>query len=225
MEKLILKVTEGVYATAKDARKADRVPMVYYGKNIANRGFSIDYQDFRRAYKKGGKSTIMYLNNEKDEEFPVIVQSIQYDPVTDQMMHVDLIAVDMNKSIRTKIPVVLVGISPAVKDLAGILVQNKNNIEVECLAKDLIQNIEVDISSLTDFHSSITVGDIKVPDTIKVLDAEDINVATVTAPRSTAEEEDAAAAKVATEAATASAGSSAEAKTDESAEKGAKKEK
>jgi len=189
MEKITLDVTEGVYANAKEARKAGRIPMVYYGKGIDNHGFSIDYQDFRRAYGKGGRSTIMYVKNEKDEEFPILVQDIQYDPMTDHMIHVDVMAVDLNKPIRTQIPIVLTGAAPAVKEEGGILVQSKDKVEVECLPNDLIHQIEVDISLLVDFHTSITVGDLQIPDAIKVLDAGDINVAKVSAPRVIEEEE------------------------------------
>ena len=130
MEKIILDVTEGVYSTAKEAREANRIPMAYYGKGVENHGFSADYQDFRRAYEKGGRSTIMYFKNEKDEEFPVLVQDIQYEPVTDKMIHVDVMAIDLNKPIRTRIPLILTGEAPAVRELGGILVQSKNKVEV-----------------------------------------------------------------------------------------------
>ena len=188
METINLDITEGTYPDAKSARAAGRIPIVYYGKGIKNRNFSADYQNFRRAYEKGGRSTIMYFVNEKKEEFPILIQDIQYDPVSDQIVHVDVMAIDMNKTITTRVPLVLVGTAPAVKELGGILVQNKNKVEVECLPKDLIHKIEVDVSPLVDFHASIIVGDLKVPDTIKILDAPDINVATISAPREEVEE-------------------------------------
>lgn len=190
MDKINLEVTEGVYPTAKEARDAGRIPMAYYGKGLDNHSFSVDYQDFRRAYEKGGRSTIMHFTNEKNEEFPVLVQDIQYDPATDVMIHVDVMAVNLNKTIKTQIPLVLTGIAPAVKEEGGILMHNKDALEVECLPKDLVHEIEVDISSLVDFHTSITVGDIVIPEGIKIFDAEDINVATVSAPRAIIEEEE-----------------------------------
>jgi len=192
MDKITLEVTEGVYDSAKAARDAGRIPMAYYGKGAENHGFSVDYQDFRRAYKKGGRSTIMYFVNEKGEEFPVLVQDMQYDPVSDRIIHVDVLAVDMKKPLTTNVPLILTGDAPAVRELAGILVQNKNDVLVECLPGDLIHQIEVDISSLVDFHASITIGDIQVPDTIKILDAPAINVATVSAPKAVEEETPAA---------------------------------
>ncbi|MBN2096627.1 50S ribosomal protein L25 [Candidatus Peregrinibacteria bacterium] len=188
MEKITLNVTEGVYDSAKAARNAGRIPMAYYGKGVENHGFSADYQEFRRAYEKGGHSTIMYFVNEKGEEFPILIQDIQYDPVSDQIIHADLLAINMDQPITTAVPLVLTGVAPAVRELGGILVQNKNNVQVECLPGNLVHEIKVDISSLVDFHSSITIGDIKVPDTIEILDAPDINVATVSAPKEAEEE-------------------------------------
>jgi large subunit ribosomal protein L25 len=194
MEKIILEVTQGVYKTAKDARKAGRVPMIYYGKGVTPINFSADYQDFRRIFKKAGRSAIVTIANEDKKEFNVLIHEIQYEPISDDMMHVDLIAVDMNKPITTEIPLKFTGTSPAVKDLGGVFVQNKNKVQVECLPKDLVHEIEVDISSLVDFHTAIAVKDIKVPNGIKVLDNGSINVATVAAPRNEVEEQPVAAA-------------------------------
>lgn len=183
MEKYEIEVTQGVYKTAKEARQADRIPMIYYGKGVEPVNFSADYQDFRRTYNQAGKSAIITLINEEKKEFPVLVHEIQYDPVSDNMIHIDLMAVDLTKKISTEVPLVFTGVAPAVKEEGGIFVTGKDKVIVECMAKDLVQEIEVDISSLVDFHTSITIGDIKVPEGITILDAEDINIATVSAPR------------------------------------------
>jgi large subunit ribosomal protein L25 len=203
MDTITLNVTETSYATAKLARKANRIPVAYYAKGVTNRSFSMDYQEFRKAYDKGGRSTIITFVNEKKEQIPVIVHEIQYDPVSDRVIHVDVKAVDMNKPIRTKIPLRLVGISPAVRDLGGVLVQSKNAIEVECLPKDLIHEVSLDVSSIADFHTSLKIKDIQFPSAIKVLDSLDIAVATAAAPRPTEEEEAAKAAEAAAAAAAA----------------------
>jgi large subunit ribosomal protein L25 len=203
MDTITLNVTETSYATAKDARKDDRIPVAYYAKGVKNRSFSMKYQDFRKAYDKGGRTTILTFVNEKKEEMPCIVHEIQYHPVTDRIIHVDVMAVDMNKKIHTRIPVRLVGIAPAVRDLAGILVQSKSTIEVECLPKDLVREFTLDVSSIADFHTSLKIKDIQMPAGIKSLDNVDIAVATVAAPRPTEEEEAAKAAEAAAAAAAA----------------------
>ena len=182
METIKLDVTQGVYDSAKAARAAKRVPMVYYGKGFKNTNFSADYQEFRRTYKAAGKSTIIMLVNEKKEEFPVLVHEMQYHPVTDEVWHVDLIAVNMNKPIATQIPLKFAGIAPAVKELGGTFVHSRSSIHVECLPKDLVHEIEVDITGLADFHAQIKVRDVKFPAGYKVLDNPEINVCTVAAP-------------------------------------------
>ncbi|QQR83506.1 50S ribosomal protein L25 [Candidatus Peregrinibacteria bacterium] len=189
MNAITIDVTEGQFTTAKDARRAGRVPMAYYGKGVENRSFSVDYQTFRRAFDQGGRSTIMHLKNEKGDEFAALVHEVQRDPISDDMIHVDMLAVNMSKPIHTHIPLMLVGTAPAVNDLSGVLIQSKDSVQVECLPKHLVHEIEVDISGLVDFHTSLTVGDIKVPTGITILDATDINIVTVSAPRAVIEEE------------------------------------
>ena len=174
--------------TAKEARKEGRLAIIYYGKGVEPISFGTDYQDFRRTYKKAGKSSIIVMIDEKKKEFPVLIHEIQYDVVTDEMTHVDAMAVNLKNKITTEIPLVFVGQAPAVKDLGGTLMHNKETVHVECLPKDLVHEIQVGINTLVDFHSAITIGDIEVPEGITILDAKDINVATVSAPRKEEEE-------------------------------------
>jgi large subunit ribosomal protein L25 len=209
MDTIKLNVTETSYATAKAARKEDRIPVAYYAKGVTNRSFSLKYQDFRKAYDKGGRTTILTFVNEKNEEVPCIVHEIQYDPISDQIIHVDVMAVDMNKKIHTKIPIKLVGISPAVRDLAGILIQNKGSVTIECLPKDLVREFTLDVSVIADFHTSLKIKDIQMPAGIRSLDNVEISVATVSAPRPTEEEEAAKVAEAAAAAAPVAAGAEA----------------
>lgn len=188
MDKIILNITEDSYASAKEARKANRIPVIYYGKDIANHSFSVDYQEFRRVYNKGGKSTIIYFKNDKGEELAGLIHDIQYHPVTDMIIHIDCKAVNMGVTITAEVPLILEGTAPVVKEQNGVLIQNKDSIEIECLPKDLLHEILVDVSTLEDFHHSISVKDLKVPSGIKILDNEDITVVTVSAPRAAIEE-------------------------------------
>ncbi|MFH1012412.1 MAG: 50S ribosomal protein L25 [Candidatus Peregrinibacteria bacterium] len=225
MQTLDLEVTQGKYPDVRSARRADRVPMVYYGKGVKNTNFSADYQEFRRTYKKGGKSTIIKLVNENKQEFPVLIHEIQYHPVTDRILHVDVIAVDMNKPITTHIPLLFTGVSPAVKEEGGIFVKSRDSVAVKCLPKDLVYEIEVDISSLASFGNSLTVADIKVPAGIEILDAKDVNIAGVSAPRDIEAEEAAMAAADAAAAAAAEAAKAGEGKEEEEVKEEEGKEK
>jgi large subunit ribosomal protein L25 len=89
----------------------------------------------------------------------------------------------MDEEITTNIPVSFVGVAPAVKELGGMLITHLDEIEVKCLPNNLIHTIEVNIEPLIDFHSSILVSDLVVPDTIKVLNNLEDVVVTAVAPR------------------------------------------
>lgn len=182
MEQIIIEVEQGKYASAKEARKASQLPMIYYGKGVEPIQLTTDYQNFRRAYRKGGRSSIFTLKN-GEKELQALVHEIQYHPVTDDMHHVDLMAVKAGQKVHADVQLIFVGEAPAVKELGGTFVSTKDSISVECLPKDLPHDIQVDVSGLVDFNSHITVGDLQVPAGVKIMDAEDINVASVAAPR------------------------------------------
>ncbi len=182
MKSLTLNVTKPL-ENAKVTRESGLIPMIYYGEGQENIQFAADYQEFKRVYDQGGRSTIINFITEDKKEYPVLVHEVQYNPVTDEFLHIDVKAVDMNKPIQTEVTLTFVGISPAVKNDGGVLMHNREKVDMECLPKDLVHDIEVDISSLVDFNTRISVGDIKVPEGITIIDAPEITVATVSAPR------------------------------------------
>ncbi len=170
----------------KALRAQGKIPAVYYGRGQKNQSLQLDYQKFRKVYSKAGENTIIELDVE-GKKAPVLVYEIQYDPVSDAIAHVDFIHVDMQKEVTIPVKIVIIGTSPAVKNLGGILDVQKHEVRIKCLPKDLIHSIEVDVSSIVDFHTTIHVKDLKVPPGIKVLDAPGATVVTATPPR--AEEE------------------------------------
>ncbi|MFH1411018.1 MAG: 50S ribosomal protein L25, partial [Patescibacteria group bacterium] len=119
MEPIIIEVTKGKYATSKEARKNGRIPIVYYSKDVQPTNFSVDYQDFRRAYKKAGRSAIITLIDENKDEYQALTHELQYHPVPDAIIHVDMMAIKKGQKIETEVPMVLVGDAPAIRELGG----------------------------------------------------------------------------------------------------------
>ncbi|MBD3360528.1 50S ribosomal protein L25 [Candidatus Peregrinibacteria bacterium] len=174
---------------ASRLRRQKLIPIEYYGKGVENKSLQADYQGFRKVYLATGSNTIINFMVDGKENLNVLVQEVERDPVTDFISHVDVINVRMGEKLQTRIPLKFTGTAPAVKELGGILMTNINEIDVKCLPKDLIHNIEVNIDSLVDYNSYIRIKDLVVPDTIAVLnDPEDV-VATVVAPKEEEEEE------------------------------------
>jgi large subunit ribosomal protein L25 len=189
---------------ARNLRNADRIPVVVYGAGKDAMHGSVDYQPFRRIFIKAGENTIIQLEL-AGNTYPVLVHDVQYDPVSDKIMHVDLFLIDMNKPVEAKVNVKLVGVIPAVKDLGGTLIMHKSEVTIKCLPKDLLHEIEVDATLLIDFHHSIHVSDIKVPESVEIVDNMEDAIANVAAPK-TAEQIEAEEAAEAAEAAAAAEG-------------------
>ncbi len=99
-------------------------------------------------------------------------------------LHVDFYQVKMDEAIRTEVPLKLVGEAPGVFNLGGSLVQALEEVEVEALPANLPSSIEVDVSSLEELESSLSVVDIVVPEKVTILSDEHEMVCKVEAPRS-----------------------------------------
>jgi len=173
-------------------RSQSVLPGVCYGNKGDNLNVQVDYQTFRKVYIKAGENTIVDLSVDGKDPVKVLVHALDYNAMTDQFSHVDFIRIDMKKPVTTNVRIVAEDFSPAVKDLGGVLVHNKDTVEVKCLPGDLIHEIKVSLSPLVDFHHSIHVSDLEVPDTVEILDDPALTVLSVSAPRAIIEEETAA---------------------------------
>lgn len=186
MEKKTLKVQKrNTVGKAVRAMRAEGiVPAVVYGKGKENENLSVTQHDFDQIYKEVGSSAIITLSIEGGGEKNVLIHNVAQDPVTNVPEHIDFYEVSMTEKITANVPLHFVGDSAAVIELQGSLLTNKDEIEVECLPADLPQNIEVDISVLTDFEKDIHVSDLKVPAGVEVKDDPEELIANVEAPRS-----------------------------------------
>lgn len=165
-----------------DLRKNRFIPIEYYGKGVENKSLQADYQSFVKAFRKAGESTIIELDID-GKKTNVLIHEIQYDPITDEFMHVDVINVKMGEEIHTNIPLNFTGVAPAVKELGGTLMSQLDQLEVKCLPKDLVHDFEVNVDSLVDFNVAIHVKDVVVPAGVTVLNDPDQIVIAVVAPR------------------------------------------
>ena len=182
MDSLVLELTNRKDQKANGIRTSGMIPAIYYGKGQPTKMLQVEYQKFKKMFDKAGENTIIQLELD-GKTHPVLVHDVQYHPVSDRIIHIDFIHIDMNKEVTTAVKIVTVGIAPAVKNMAGVLDVLKHEIKIKCLPKDLIHEIEVDVSSIIDFNTTIHIKDLKVPSTIKLLDNPEDAVVTVTPPR------------------------------------------
>ncbi len=161
--------------TAADLRLDGRLPAVLYGPKTENITLSLDMRAFKKLWKDAGETSVVSVAVEGGKTYDVLIHDITFHPVTDEPRHVDFYVVDKTKKVEVDIPLIFVGVSPAVKEQGGTLVKVLHDLEVEGLPDKLPHEIEVDISALVDLESVITVADVKLPDgVLAILDGEEI---------------------------------------------------
>ncbi len=149
-------------------REKDKLPAVVYGPKEKSAPIFISSSAFKKVFKEAGESTIVSLDIE-GKKHDVLIHEIDIDPVMNEPRHVDFYAVDVTKTTTVVVPLEFEGIAPAVKNLGGILIKVKNEIEVEALPKDLPHEIKIDVSTLAEIGSKVTIADIPAPKGVKIL--------------------------------------------------------
>jgi large subunit ribosomal protein L25 len=203
MEAIELKaeVRQAIGKHVAKLRRQGYVPAVVYSKGVEADHIQIEAKILRKVLTQAGTHQLIALQIGSKKPRMTLAREIQIDSIKRSYLHVDFYAVNMREKVTAQVPLEFVGVSPAVKELSGILVHGMSEIEIECLPSDLIAAIEVNIENLAEFDDMITVADLTVPDTVTILSDPDSMVAKVEAPSIAAEalEEEEAAAAVSAE--------------------------
>ncbi|MCK4903119.1 MAG: 50S ribosomal protein L25 [Candidatus Marinimicrobia bacterium] len=163
---------------ARAIRKEGKIPVNFYYTGKDNINLAIDKKVFREAIHSGHHIFEVELN-EKTQY--VMIKEVQYHPVSDEIIHIDLMRVRRDEKINIFVPIILEGTAQGVKE-GGILTQNLTTIEISCLPADVPEHIVVDV---TDFEMNhvMNVGEVQVGDNIEVITAKDMDVLAVIPPR------------------------------------------
>ena len=176
--------TEFGKGPSRRLRLAGKIPAIIYGHKDPV-SIIIDGREFGTKFKTISESTIIELSSGKDT-YQVLVKDFQQSIIKDTIDHIDFFEIEKGKSLKAHIPILIVGNAPGTK-MGGTLEKKIEMFEIECLPKDLVESIKVDISAL-ELGDSIHVSDIDIPKGIQVLDEGNVTVVTVTRPMSEVEE-------------------------------------
>ncbi len=159
------------------------MPAVLYGQGVESTPLFVDLKDYRKVFAEAGTSALVDLTIDDNKPIKVLFHEPQYHYLMGQPVHADILAVKMSEKLETAIPIKYVGVSEAVEELEGNFITNKDELQIRCLPGDLIPEVEVDISVLKTFDDQLKVSDIKVPETIEILDDLEEVIALVEAPK------------------------------------------
>ena len=176
-------------------RNNGMVPAVVYGARVENTMLSVPSVDFVKILKVAGESSTIVLEIKGDEskketsqKIDVLIHDMQVDPIKGFPIHIDFLAIDMNKPVEVTIPVEFTGIAPAEKNSLGILVKVMHEVEIEALPKDLPHNVTVDVSILANLDDQIHAKDIVLPKGVKMITEGDEVIALIAAIKEEKEE-------------------------------------
>jgi len=161
----------------KQLRREGMIPGIYYSPNSENSTpIVISQGDFHEAVKSGARIFNISVGDEKQN---VLFKSVQYHPVTDQVLHIDLYGIRMDRAVNIKIPVHLIGDPIGVTEEGGVISQATTEIEITCLPGDIPEFVETDVSGLA-IGDAINVGILQLDEKITLITPEDTVLASVT---------------------------------------------
>ena len=168
----------------KALRRQGIVPVHVYGSGTDPLALQVDTRVLSRILPRVGTNVPLSLEiEEQDGENICFVREVQRHPVTENVIHVDFFRVDVSQTTQAEVPVTVVGISPAVRDLNGTLMQPLQSVLVEALPMNIPASIEVDISGLDDFDKALHVSDVIVDSRVTIVTNAEEMIARISAPR------------------------------------------
>jgi large subunit ribosomal protein L25 len=162
-------------------RRSGRIPVILYGEGHDNLPLVLAKKDVIQILKSElGLNTLFKIALESEER-DVMIKDVQIDAITDEVLHADLIQIDMTKAIRVAVPVELVGESIGVKAEGGFIDFMTRELNVECLPSMIPEHFAIDVTGLH-LHQSVKAGDVTMPEGIRLITEPGVVIALVQMP-------------------------------------------
>ena len=164
---------------ARRVRVAGKIPAVLYGAGHEPVAVEVDPKQISRIlFSETGHNTIFDVEVSGTPAAKAMIVDWQREPLKDQLIHIDMKRIAMNKALQVSVRVKLLGIPVGVKTAGGILDQVLREVEIECLPADIPGHIDVDVSELA-LYQVLRVSGLPQSDKIKYLNPADTTVAHV----------------------------------------------
>jgi large subunit ribosomal protein L25 len=177
---------------AREVRRSGKVPGILYGGGKDPVAISVKANEFRKALYTGKLLGHLVTLRHGKEDQPVIAKDVQMHPVNDEPMHFDLYRVDAHQQIKIAVPIHFTGqdVSPGLKR-GGTINYVRHDIEVECHADEIPEDLKFDISGL-DIGDAIHVSQFSMPKGVTAVLDGDFVVASIAGTSAQAAEDAAA---------------------------------
>ncbi len=163
-------------------RNAGRLPGVLSLNDGSAREVSFDQHSFELSLRGHGlEGRLLDVDVDGDAQGKYVLKDVQYHPVSGKVLHVDFVQIAMGKRMRSSTPIHFEG-SPAGVEAGGVVEYLVRDVEIECLPKDLVESLTIDVSDMN-IGDSLSVGDLALPEGVDITTSADIAIISVSAPR------------------------------------------
>ena len=186
----------GKGASRRLRRLADHVPAIIYGGDKDPQPLSLIRKDVEKSLENEAYfSHVLTINIGKDKQ-KAILKDLQRHPARNSVMHLDFLRVDDNTAVKVHVPIHFINEDKChgVKIQGGMIQHQANDIEVQCLPGDIPEYIEVDMLTL-ETGSIVHLSDVTLPEgvvsvTLALGEDHDLAIASVVAPKGSAEDDE-----------------------------------
>jgi large subunit ribosomal protein L25 len=148
----------------KQLRKAGVIPANVFGHKEKPVAIQIDAIEFDRVRRSHGTRNVIALRLPDVGVQTALIRHVQHDPVSGKILHIDFFRVYMNERIAVHVPLHFVGEAPGVKVEGGVLLHLLEALEIECLASDIPDALEVDVTSMANIDDILHAKDVELPE-------------------------------------------------------------
>ena len=174
--------------TVRKVRKQGRIPAIVYGHKKEPAAISLDAHNFTEGLHHGNRLIDVHIGKKKEQ---TIIKELQYDHLGKNIIHVDLMRVNVAEMVKVTVPIELKGTAAGTHE-SGIIEEQTDRLEIECRVSDIPETIVV---SVKDVHvgDNLHARDIELPDGISLVSSPETLLVTchlVAAAKSTEEVEE-----------------------------------
>jgi len=185
--KSIIRQGKQTRSDLKTLRNTGKVPAIVYGYGTKNTSVKVDEVEFIKVIREVGRNGVIELGV-GSKTIKVMVSDYQFDPLKNQITHIDFLAINMTEERTVEVPVHLIGEAAGAKE-GGVVEQPLFDLEVTATPDNIPEAIEVEISELA-IGDTISVEDIKVSGDFTIENEATDSVVTVVAPTEEPTEEE-----------------------------------
>jgi len=162
---------------SKRLRSEGKIPAVFYGKDTLKH-YTVEDNQFRTLMRtSGGSLSLIELDDGSGDKELALLKDMQVDSVKDSIIHLDFVQVTRGQSLEAKVPLELVGESPGVKNMGGILEFHQDEVLVRCRPSQLPKCLVLDINEL-DLGGSLQLKDIPELEGVEFVGDPESNIVT-----------------------------------------------